>query len=85
MGKLRTFTHLAILATTPSFLIYPQEQFLQTSFSTQKLHLKEEKTNKTDFFPMMKSFSSSMSLSQESLKKKPPLKNCIKLIASSLI
>ncbi len=38
MGKFRLFTHSVILATTPSFLIYPQDAFRQTDFHVQEVH-----------------------------------------------
>ena len=38
MGKFRLFTHAVILATTPTFLIYPQDALRQTDFHVQEVH-----------------------------------------------
>ena len=38
MGEFKLFTHLVILATTPTFLIYPQDALRQADFHVQEVH-----------------------------------------------
>ena len=45
MGKFKLFTHSIILATTPTFLIYPQGALRQADFHVQAIHSKKLQKN----------------------------------------